>query len=452
MGLKKIQLINAPLSQDYIESSRAGAYPPLNLLSLATYLKENNLKNEIEILDGELLSCDRIIKKLNADIVGISANILSYSTAIEIAKAAKENGSSVVLGGHYPTALPRKILKNRDFIDAVVIGDGEEALLQFVENKNLKTIKNLAFSKNGIITVNPTNNLVLDKLPRLDFSFINLEPYYRNFQKKYPNKPFNRPFAIYSSKGCLWRSTTGGCIYCGIQTKGLRIREPKYVWDEILHFMNLYDADFFWDVSDTITSNRKWLREFLHHKPSNKNPSFHLYGRVDQIDDETVDLLSRLNCYELFLGIESGDDGCLISSNKGFTTEKILNAIEKIEKKKIKIILSFLIGLPGESYKSVENTISIAKSILKITTIQEAFVSLLLPLPGSRVFDMILEHPEIGSKYKDIDNYSPEEIRKDWIENFTNISYEQAQKYRDTILSLFPFRSSFGKPKKHYEV
>ena len=94
----RLLLVNAPLISGYIESSRAGSYPPINLLSLASYLKEKKSDYNIEILDGEILSFDDIKKKLSAEYIGFGTNILNYSTTLELAEIAKKRGSKIILG------------------------------------------------------------------------------------------------------------------------------------------------------------------------------------------------------------------------------------------------------------------------------------------------------------------------------------------------------------------
>ncbi len=446
-AFKKLQLVNASLSPIYIESCRAGVFPPMNLVSLATYLNEKGADYEIEILDGEILSLETLKARINADIVGFGVNILNYSTTLELAKAANERGAKVILGGHLPTAMPEAILRNRGYVDGVIMGDGEKALYQYMVGEDYTAINNLAFRDNGNIKVNFTKNLPITEFPLLNFNLIDLQPYFKNFQRRYSSKPFKNPLAVYSSKGCLWRSKSGGCVYCGIQNKGWRPKPFEIVWKEIAHLIDSYDADFFWDVSDTITANKDWLKGFAKSKPRDIAPAFHFYGRADQIDSEVAEYLCEVNCYELFIGAESGDETCLANANKGFHPDQIIKAVEILRKYKINIVLSLLLGLPGETEESAEKTLRLAESILSITPIQEAFVNIVLPLPGSKVFDMILEHPTLGEKYKNMDLFSLEELRKDWISNFCSITYNQAQKYRDKILSLFPIGSSFGKPK-----
>lgn len=444
---RKLQLINPPLSPLYLESSRAGAYPPTNLIALATYLHSRQLDCEIEILDGEILSSDAIKARIDGDVVGFGVNTLNYSTTLDLAEFAKNKGAKVLLGSHFPTAMASSILKNRSFVDGVVIGDGEEALYSYLKGTKASDISNFAYRDNREIRINKRDSLPINSLPHLNFDFVELQPYFDNFKRSYCQKPFSRPFGIYSSKGCSWRKESGGCIYCGIQHTGWRTRKPELVWDEISNLVTSYDADFFWDVSDNITASKPWLKKFAQHKPQNITPAFHLYGRADQIDQEVADILSEINCYEIFLGAESGDEECLARANKGFHPNEILKAVRILSQNKINIVLSLLLGLPGETKESAEKTLQLAKAILDIAPVQEAFVNIVLPLPGSKVFQLILEHPILGHKYKDNDLFNLEELRRDWVNNFCNLSFDVAEEYRERILSLFPIKSSFGKPK-----
>ena len=315
-----------------------------------------------------------------------------------------------------------------------------------MHSRNIEEIQNLVYRNKGRVVRNSEKKISLNNLPFIDFNLFNLNDYSKNFKKKFPEKPFSKPLAIYSSKGCLWRAKSGGCIYCGIIHDGWRTKNPQHLWEEISNYVHLYDVDFIWDVADTISASKKWLKEFAKSKPSNINPKFHLYARADQIDMETVYYLKSINCFEVFIGAESGDDTCLALANKGFAAHQNIKAVETLSEAGIKIILSIMIGLPGETIDSCEKTVEMVNKILNITEIEEAFVNILLPIPGCRSFDMILNHPKLKKKYWNKDLLDLEELRIDWLTYFCKINYDLASNYRDKILSLFKVGSSFGKP------
>ena len=92
---------------------------------------------------------ESIKSKLNAGYVGINCNTLTYKTAIEIAKVAKNKGATVFLGGPYASVMAEQILANQAFVDCVVAGDGELAIKMILENQPYDIIPNLVFRKNG---------------------------------------------------------------------------------------------------------------------------------------------------------------------------------------------------------------------------------------------------------------------------------------------------------------
>ena len=70
---------------------------PLGIVSVGTYIKQNNLGIEVEILDGNnVLTLDEVKSRIDADLVGISATAVGYDHAIEVAKVAKERGAKVI--------------------------------------------------------------------------------------------------------------------------------------------------------------------------------------------------------------------------------------------------------------------------------------------------------------------------------------------------------------------
>jgi len=222
---------------------------PLGILSIGTYVKQNNPSVEVEILDGNnVLTLDEVKSRIDADVVGISATAVGYDNAIEVAKVAKQRGARVVLGGAAATPLAGEILRYYPSVDAVIRYDGEIAFSKYVAAEPLDSIENLVYrDKRHEIKENPIKLLCLDDLPMPDRDLLDMEVYFKNSKDpEYPIcDPFERPMNIYSQKGCIWRSQEeGGCVFCSIPDYGLRLRHPKRVWDEISYLVKRYQADF----------------------------------------------------------------------------------------------------------------------------------------------------------------------------------------------------------------
>jgi p-methyltransferase len=85
--------------------------------------------------------------------------------------------------------------------------------------------------------------------------------------------------------------------------------------------------------------------------------------RADVIDDEVAALLQESGCYEVLLGIESGNPQVLQNMNKRLDPEKSLRSIEALDSVGIRTLCSFVVGFPRECAKSIEQTSSFISSL-----------------------------------------------------------------------------------------
>ncbi|MCJ7457955.1 MAG: B12-binding domain-containing radical SAM protein [candidate division Zixibacteria bacterium] len=447
----KVQLIIPPISKEFYPVSRSSFFPPLGLLSIATYLKTQLPEINVEILDGNILPQKSIEARINGDFVGISPTILSYENGLRIARISKERGAVVVFGGFYATALGEKILRNREYLDFIVIGDGEIAFSKLVQGEFFASIDNLIYRDGEDIKRTNQRLLNLDSLPFVNHGLLDERIYAINFQKKYAKEQFKIPNIIYSQKDCMWSTKTGGCVFCGRIDRDWRGRTPKRVWEEILLLNRQYKTDYVWDVSGSFVGNRDWLKEFYFSRPKNIPVVFEIYARASEINQETAKMLHELNCYKVFIGIDSGDPITLKSARKGSSVKKNIQAVELLNKYGICLALGFVVGLPGETYQTIKNTYEHANLLCTLANVETISCSSLIPIPGSKSFDMMLKHPYLPLKYKSQDVFNVLEMECDWTNNFCHIDYETASHYINKILSLAPVKSSMGKINRKVE-
>ena len=177
---------------------------PLGLLYLASVLRKNNLAVKIvdfnnlycsKVLKGQLSGCTpqkyienfffQCIGDFMPDIVGVGCIFSgAFECAKIIARKAKEffPDIPVVIGGIHATIFSAEILKECDYIDYVVIGEGEETLLKLIkyinhDGQTMDPLDGIAFRKNGqIIKKNKTTFISnLDELPSVDFDILDLK-------------------------------------------------------------------------------------------------------------------------------------------------------------------------------------------------------------------------------------------------------------------------------------
>lgn len=229
MRYRKISLINPPWDDDVF---RPGYWQPLNLLALASYMKERGFTGDIQILDQAVLDSPKLLDELarfGPDLVGLSPNYYSYQHTLKIAEVAKLSGADVVLGGNYASHLASHIIHNRSDIDYVVVLDGEEPLLSLVQGLEPCEISNLVYRKGNQVMVNSIGSGIKATYCELDYSLVDLQPYFDNHLESRAPNVFERPIAFMSQRGCIWKDKTGGCIFCSRELNS-RFDQVDDVW------------------------------------------------------------------------------------------------------------------------------------------------------------------------------------------------------------------------------
>ncbi|MFH1551535.1 MAG: radical SAM protein [bacterium] len=399
---------------------------PLWSLCLAAYLKSKISNIDIRILDGQINSLDTISREINRfkpDIVGISPLIHHYNIALEFARKSKLTGARVVFGGEYASAFRKEILKNRgphsnDYcVDAVIQGDGERAFYQYVSEKPLAEINNLVYQEKSGIKENNVEVLDLDDTPFFDRDLIDFKKYF------YENR---RRLHVYAHKGCNWRKKTGGCFFCSSLDKNFRSKRPELFVKEIERLVSKYRINTIEMIEEDFLGDLEWFKYFFRlyckyikgrYDHPQKAPFLSISARVDRITPQVVKMLKGINVGMVFMGFESGDQRCLSIAKKGISLSDMINTVELLDKNQIRMVVSFIVGLPNDNRKSLKKTLSLVKKLSLSNFIDFRFRGF-LPLPGSPSWQMFLK--KIGSKYKDKDDINWREVGIDWIKNFCN--------------------------------
>lgn len=445
----KLQLIQVGIETTPDRGLR-GWLQPLGLLYIATFVKANFPEAEVEILDGNLISNEEILDKIDADVVGFTTVMRNYENTLKIAYNAKERGSEVILGGPHATFFAKIILKNRDYIDAVIIYDGERALFDYVIGKNKKEIKNIVFRNacDNRIIVNETGFENIDSIPYPNRNLVKVGNYITNFRLD-TNSPFNAGINIISQRGCLWKARSSGCIFCGIPNTNVRFRTPNNIWEEIILLNHDFNIDFFFDVSPNIAFSKKWLKALLNNKPAKlNNIGFRFYISAECIDHENIDTLTRLGCCQIFVGFESFVDRQLKSINKRASLSNNLQALNLLKASKLCFIPSFIIGAPGEDINSARKTFKYAYELSQLSNCDDIHWSLFKPIPGSHSFNQLLNDEVLKEKYANKDIFSEHELIVDWMKHKCNLPDEIIDDLVINYDKIKPRREILYKPPK----
>lgn len=295
----------------------------------------NLVKDEVErIMEGK------------PDTVGFSA--LTYtqiSFSLALAKMVKEKyGIPVILGGPAFFNLDLKeLMEAFEFIDFIIVKEGEEALLGLIQALNgdidYRSVPNLVWRKNGEIIFNEERMIGnLDELPTPDFSDLRLNEYY------FPELIL----PISSARDCPWNL----CKFCqlNIQYGGkYRQRSIEKVINDIKTLKERYKADNFFLTDSEVTATR--LKEISNALSKEKiQVYFGCYARpTKDLNFEVLNVAYKGGCRFLQLGVESLSDKYLQFVRKGTTCESIVDVLRNADKVGIRLLCYMLGGIPNQT-------------------------------------------------------------------------------------------------------
>ncbi len=374
--------------------------PPLGLAYLASYLEE--LGHSVKIIDNKIEKYDlktllKVIDKFNPDIIGISSitTHLLYTTIT--ARFLKRNLKNIIIvvGGPHASAAPEELLNFCKEIDYIIVGEGELGFKGLLENiKNPEKLSSIP----GIVFKNKMGNIVRNKSAIIED--INMLPFpARHFLPMSKYKPsiinYNKlpSRSLITSRGCSFN-----CSYCYRLYKGkVRANKPEKIFDEISLLINEYNAKelIYWD--DCFTFNKtRLINLFKILKENQLDLPWMSMARVDQMSKKFLIDLKKNNCWRLGFGIESGDPYVLKKMNKDINLQKANETIKFCKKIGIQTRIFLMIGTPYDNFKSVTQTINIAKK-LNPDIVQYSFYT---PFPQTRDYEYILQNiPSFDSKY-----------------------------------------------------
>jgi len=447
LAVRSVQLVNPPTPAGVSRPTRAGCFPPLDLLALASYLGRIAPDSEVTVLDGDLLSFGQIVDAIGADVVGITTKAFTYPQALRIASAAKLRGADVVLGGPWASAVAHEVLENRPFVDCVVVGQGEAALGYLARGLSCGGLPGVwTRGERGRPVGRPAAALDLDALPPLDYRYCSLNEYRTNYARRFPGDVHTAPVSWFSHRGCQWRDVSGGCTYCRRHDAPATRRSPELFWLALGDVVARTKADLVWDVADTFTAPREWLAGVAASRPAPLPCSLYVYARPSDLDPGGADLLAEIGCVQVLMGVESGDDELLRATNKGHTAEEAFRAAVTCADRGIAVFPAFLLGLPGETEASLRATVDLAARIVSEARCREVSSAVLVPLPGTPVYNDLRQCGGADQWRADSDLPDLSRAQREWVTRFTKVDLQALDEANRELQALVPApgRSTFG--------
>jgi anaerobic magnesium-protoporphyrin IX monomethyl ester cyclase len=368
------------------QEKNLGVFPPLSLAYVAAILERSGHQVIVVDIAAQRLSLPQVIRKIkefSPHLLGFTITTpLFHQNLSWIKKIKRDIEVPVIVGGVHVGLYPAETMSYRE-IDFAMRGDVEASLPEFMDafvgRNNFDRINGLCFRRGSETVVNEQRSYAVD-LNDIPFPARHLLPndaYYSIVSRK---KNFT---AMITSRGCAF-----SCIFCDQGRRQPLLRSAANVAEELeecYHTYGIREVDFF-DPSFAIDKLRvieicKQIRNRA------IDIIWSLRTRIDTVDEELLDEMSRSGCVRIMYGIESADPAILHTLRKYVDIAHIRKIIRLTTQKGIEAFGFFTVGNPGDTRETIKKTIAFAR---KSALIHAQFTRL-TAFPGTELYKRYLD-------------------------------------------------------------
>jgi anaerobic magnesium-protoporphyrin IX monomethyl ester cyclase len=369
--------------------------PPLGITYVAAAFAAAGA--EVKILDYIVsrYSPEKLQAELDAfqpDAVGATSVTLNFYGAADIVRTAKRHNPDIVtmMGGPHVSFDAEDTLTAYPEIDLIVRGEGEQTIAELTprlkDPKAWAGIKGITFRQNGRLVATPQREFIdnLDTLPLPARHLLPLSRY----------QALGYPVSIITSRGCPY-----SCIFCQgrrMVGKKVRKRSAARIVDEIEQILS-YGINRINVADDLFASDKAKVMEVCGEiRKRGLSFTWSAFARVNTVDRETLQIMKDTGCDSVSFGVESGNPEMLKRIRKNITLDQVRQAVRLCNEVGMLAHTSFVVGLPGESMETLEETKRFAGSLGSLYGYH-----FLAPFPGTTVRE-------------EVDRYDLEILTHDW--------------------------------------
>jgi len=311
----------------------------------------------------------------------------SFANDVRVAEAMKDVNPALKVGfvGAKVAVEPAESLAASSVIDFVGRNEFDFTVKEYAEGRPPEAIAGLSFrNAGGVIQHNPERPILedMDQLPFVTEVYkrdLRVEDYFIGYLK--------HPYvSLYTGRGCksrctfcLWPQTVGGHRY--------RVRSVGHVIDEIRLAKSYFPQvrEFFFD-DDTFTDNLP-RTEAIAKELGKLGVTWSCNAKAN-VPRKTLAVMRDNGLRLLLVGYESGNQQILHNIKKGMLIDVARRFTRDCHELGVTVHGTFILGLPGETKETIEETIRFATEI-NPHTIQ---VSLAAPYPGTFLHRQAVEN------------------------------------------------------------
>ena len=383
---------------------------PLGLAYIAAVLRDNGHLVEVLDLNALRLKSGEIearLRKSDYDVAGIGAIVTVYREVKRLIQQLKSFHPErpVMVGGSVGTSIPH-IIMEKTAADIACIGEGEVTALEIVSSlerkEALEKVAGIWFKQpDGHIIKNPPRKPIrsMDTLPLPAWDLFPMEIYLVN-PVGAPNRnkwvdgdsgeEFVRSMNVSATRGCPYK-----CIYCyhDFMGQGYRFRSPENIVAEIEALFERYGVEYIHFMDDEFCMRKDFVMEFcrLFKARFDGKVTWGCAGRVNLMTEDLIRTMADSGCVIIGYGIESGSQKMLDAMKKQVTVAQAKQALRWTQKYTEWPACSFMIGTPGETRETIQETIDFCKEL----DLAPEVIFFMTAYPGTELYEKAMEEGKI---------------------------------------------------------
>lgn len=361
-------------------------FPPFGSLAIIQALKKRQRESTFYNIDYHRYSEESLVNffyRNQFKFVGISAVV---STAYEYTKWLAEKikkcspQTIIILGGNLGASA--ELLLRKTMVDYVVVGDGEIIINNLLDILDINTDYSKLADCKGICYLDNQDKFIFtgygerpisSEIEWPDYSILELDGSIEHFlpfakqediqdrfldNKPIPSVNISRVATVNLTKGCVAR-----CTFCHRWEKGYRAKPINLIKQHVNDLIHRYNVRYIDVADENFGSDRDLANEIASYFGS-----LGLRWRCAGVRTNAVTLNSLMHwkangCVSVQYGVESGSQTILDVMEKKTTVSQNLDALKWTSEAGLETVVQLVIGMPGESTKTIKETISFLKEI-----------------------------------------------------------------------------------------
>lgn len=362
------KIVLAGINSQYVHLNLAVRY-------LKKYVEANSdLKIEIyeTNINNQVFNIIKDIYELNPDKIIFSTYIWNKEYVVEIVRELKKvlPNVEIILGGPEVSYKWEKFMANMPEVDALLLGEGEKVILNFLTKKDKKAL-GVVYRENGEIIFNGIEPII-ENLDIVPFPYEDWELEDRT-----------KIFYYESSRGCPF-----SCSYClSSIDKTVRYYSLDRVKKDLKRFLDS-PIKLLKFVDRTFNLKKERYMEIWKFLLENyrEGITFHFEINANIFDDETLDFLEKVpkGYFQFEIGVQSINPETMVAIKRNNILDKLAHNVRRISRN-IHLHLDLIAGLPYETYDIFKDSFNYVYN-LKPEMIQLGFLKL---LKGTQMYDEV---------------------------------------------------------------